>query len=109
MAGETLAPLPAQALIGEPIQGLAAIVADPKLPKLYCQAFGAFSSPVDVTLVLINCNAPTGLISLNFSTAKGLAAVLTDLVKKYEDAIGGTVLTPEEAHHKVQPSAKPSS
>jgi hypothetical protein len=84
------------------IQALTAMVSDAHIPKLYMQAFASFASPVDVTVVALVANAPTGVISMGYPAAKSLCQALQTFVDSFEKATGVPVVTGEEAQRRMQ-------
>jgi hypothetical protein len=82
-----------QALIQMAIQ-------NPNIPRVYANGTAMAMTSTDIAIILSTGGHPTMVVDLAYSTAKGLAQDLTNLIKTYEAATGVSVKTLAE----MQPS-----
>jgi hypothetical protein len=65
------------------------------------QSFANFASAVDVTVVVLNCSVPTGVVTMSYEAAKGLIERLGEAVAKLEHTMGRQILSTDEAQAKL--------
>jgi hypothetical protein len=84
-----------------PAELLPQIVASPQIPKLYMQSFANFASAIDITVVVLNCSTPNGVITMSYETAKSLVHRLGQALETYEKVVGRPILNTDEVQSKL--------
>lgn len=67
------------------------------LPATYTNSINIGLSVSDIALTLMNNGRPFQILNMSYSTAKGLAEMLTGAIKKYETETNSKVVTGREA------------
>ena len=84
---------------------LAALISNQDIPKLYMQNAVNFASSIDISVVVVNGGAPTGVVTMTYNAAKSLTEALNNLIEKYEEVMGTKVLSPHEGNLKMTPTS----
>lgn len=84
-----------------PPELLQQVIANPAIPKIYAQGFANFASALDITVVVLNCSIPTGVVTMSYGAAKGFVASMGEAIARFERSMGSEVLTGEQAQAKL--------
>lgn len=85
-----------------------AALGNPTVPKLYANTFGIVVHPTDLALMFGQAGAIAGVVSLNYSVAKTLAAKLQEAISSYEKVTGLEVKSAEVFEKLVREKAPKS-
>ena len=75
---------------------------NPAIGKFYANTFSLILHPTDLAVLFGQAGAPGGIISMNYSVAKTLAARLQDAVSQYEKSTGMQVSAAEALEQKFR-------
>jgi hypothetical protein len=103
MAGQVptgLNPAAAAALAQQQLQ---AILSNPMIPRFYGNTFGIAQTSADLSVIVVANSAAAGILTMSYSSAKGLIAELEKAVRNFETATGQAVLTNQELDAKMKP------
>lgn len=70
-------------------------LADPNVPRIYCNSFAMTLSSGDIMLVGAANGKPAALINMSYTVAKSLSEKLAGLIESFESASEHEIMTTE--------------
>jgi hypothetical protein len=72
------------------------------MPRLYANGFGIAQSASDISVIVLHNNAPTGMVSMSYISAKSLLEDLAKALQEIEKALEQTIPTINEVGERME-------